>query len=106
MSPHYFYSVVDNVSSSVLGSPLLIYIDDCCGHKIAAAAAFDVIEELLAAMFKSCKFVIEACCDCKIDAVGDEIQKISHVHQDVNEVSQMSPMPTEAGTESFCVFGG
>ena len=60
MSPHYFYSVVDSVSKSVLGSPVLIYIDDCCGHKIDAAA-FDVIEELLAAMFKSCKFVIEAC---------------------------------------------
>ena len=73
MSPHYFYSVVDNVSKSVLGSPLLTYIDDCCGHKIDAAAAFELIEELLAAMFKSCKFVIEACCECKIDAVGGEI---------------------------------
>ena len=72
MSPHYFYSVVDSVSKSVLGSPVLIYIDDYCGHKIDAAA-FDVIEELLAAMFKSCKFVIEACCECKIDAVGGEI---------------------------------
>ena len=72
MSPHYFHSVVDNVSKSVLGSPVLIFIDDCCGHKIDAAA-FDVIEELLAAMFKSCKFVIEACCECKIDAVGGEI---------------------------------
>ena len=59
MSPHYFHSVVDHVSKSVLGSPVLIYIDDCCGHKIDAAA-FEVIEELLAAMFKSCKFVIEA----------------------------------------------
>ena len=38
MSPHYFHSVVDNVSKSVLGSPVLIYIDDCCGHKIDAAA--------------------------------------------------------------------
>ena len=38
---------------------MLIYIDDCCGHKIDAAA-FEVIEELLATKFKSCKFVIEA----------------------------------------------
>lgn len=60
MSSHYFHSVVDQVSKSVLGSPVLIYIDDCRGHKIDAAA-FDVIEELLAAMFKSCKSVIEAC---------------------------------------------
>ena len=59
MSPHFFHSAVDHVSMSVLGSPVLIYIDDCCGHKIDAAA-FEVIEELLAAMFKSCKFVIEA----------------------------------------------
>ena len=65
MSPHYFHSVVDHVSESVLGSPVLIYIDDCCGHKIVDAS-FDVIEELLAAVFKSLKFVIEACCEPKI----------------------------------------
>ena len=52
MSPHYFHSVVDHVSKSVLGSPALIYVDDCCGHEIADAA-FVVIEELLAAIFKA-----------------------------------------------------
>ena len=38
------HSVVDHVSKSVLGSPVLIYIDNCCGHKIVDAS-FDVIEE-------------------------------------------------------------
>ena len=65
MSPHYFHTLVDHVFNSVLESPELIYIDDCCGHKIVDAA-FDVIEEHLAAIFKSLKFVIEACCEPKI----------------------------------------
>ena len=60
MSPHYFHSVVDHVFKSVLGSSELIYIEDCCGHKIVDAA------EILTAVFKSLKFVTDACCDLKI----------------------------------------
>jgi hypothetical protein len=80
MSPHYFHSVVEHITKSVLGSPVLIYIDDCCGHDIADFA-FDVIEELLLGLgarlktfkwfFVSFKFVIKACCGCKI--VDDDI---------------------------------
>ena len=76
MSPHYFHSVVEPISKSVLGSPVLIYIDDCCGHDIADFA-FDVIEELLlglGARLKTSKWfsvVTKACCGCKI--VDDDI---------------------------------
>ena len=70
MSPHFFHSAVDHVSMSVLGSPVLIYIDDCCGHKIDAAA-FDVIEELLAALFKSCKFCGHKIVDSAFDMIKE-----------------------------------